>query len=67
MIWYNTVALSISGKGNNKMRIMCGIVLAATLSAFADVRTVEMEPGENWWGAANFFGTKRGSSVQARP
>ena len=36
------------------------IVLAAaavSLTAFADVRTIDMEPGENWWGAANFFGT----------
>ena len=31
--------------------------LAASLAAFADVRTVGMEDGENWWGAANFFGT----------
>lgn len=28
-----------------------------SLAAFADIRTVDMEPGENWWGAANFFGT----------
>ncbi len=29
----------------------------ATRSAPRNVRTVEMEAGENWWGAANFFGT----------
>lgn len=28
-----------------------------SMAAFADMRTVEMTPGENWWGAANFFGT----------
>ena len=28
-----------------------------SLAALADMRTVEMERGENWWGAANFFGT----------
>ena len=28
-----------------------------SMAAFADMRTVEMAPGENWWGAANFFGT----------
>ena len=33
------------------------VALAVSPSAFADVRTVVMEPGENWWGAANFFGT----------
>ena len=30
---------------------------AVSLAAFADVLTVDMEPGENWWGASNFFGT----------
>ena len=30
---------------------------AISLSALADVRTVAMERDENWWGAANFFGT----------
>ena len=28
------------------------------LSAFAGTATVKMNPGESWWGAANFFGTK---------
>ena len=25
-----------------------------SLAAFADIRTVDMEPGENWWGAATW-------------
>ena len=35
------------------------LVLASAVaaSACADTRTVKMEPGEKWWGAANFFGT----------
>ena len=28
------------------------------LSSLAGTATVRMNPGENWWGAANFFGTK---------
>ncbi len=28
------------------------------LSSLAGTATVKMNPGENWWGAANFFGTK---------
>ena len=36
------------------------VALAAAFlaaGASADVRTVKMDDGENWWGAANFFGT----------
>ena len=29
----------------------------AAATAFSGVRTVQIEEGENWWGAANFFGT----------
>ena len=31
--------------------------LCAALSAAANTKTLEIESGENWWGAANFFGT----------
>lgn len=37
--------------------IVAVVVSAMSVATFADVRTVDMEPGENWWGAANFFGT----------
>ena len=39
--------------------IAAGVVAAAVVSAaaFADVKTVRIADGENWWGAANFFGT----------
>ncbi len=37
---------------------MFGLALiAAAMSACAGTATVKMAPGENWWGAANFFGT----------
>ena len=44
-----------------KKSIAAGVVLAAVVvvsaSVFADVQTVQIADGENWWGAANFFGT----------
>ena len=36
---------------------LAGCLLAAA-AALADTITVEMRPGEGWWGAANFFGTR---------
>lgn len=40
--------------------IVAGLVSAAvavvSAGAFADVKTVKIADGENWWGAANFFG-----------
>ena len=43
-----------------KGRVPVAAALAAAFiaaGASADVRTVKIEEGENWWGAANFFGT----------
>ena len=34
--------------------------------ATADVRTVKIEDGELWWGAANFFGTNMPFSAKTR-
>ena len=31
--------------------------MAVSCAATAGVKSVRMEPGENWWGAANYFGT----------
>ena len=33
------------------------LALGAALASLAEVRTVQIEKGERWWGAANFFGT----------
>ena len=38
-----------------------GVIALASLfafSAFADAVSVKMLEGENWWGAANYFGSK---------
>ena len=44
----------------NRMRKIMSVaaISAATVVAMADKLTVEMKPGEGWWGAANYFGTK---------
>ena len=47
-IWYNLCMKTAS--------LFCA-TLCAALSAAANTKTLEIESGENWWGAANFFGT----------
>ena len=47
-IWYNFRMKTAS--------LFCA-TLCAALSAAANTKTLEIESGENWWGAANFFGT----------
>ena len=47
-IWYNSRMKTAS--------LFCA-TLCAALSAAANTKTLEIESGENWWGAANFFGT----------
>ena len=42
---------------------MCKVVLSTVMSAamlqlHADSRTIQMLPGERWWGGANYFGTE---------
>ena len=51
-----------------KTSVMSCVVASAiafwAAGSAADVRTVAMEPGENWWGAANFFGTNMPFTAQ---
>ena len=42
------------------------LALAFSALAAADVRTVKIEDGELWWGAANFFGTNMPFSAKTR-
>ena len=38
-------------------RLISAAVAVLAAGAFADVKTVKIADSENWWGAANFFGT----------
>ena len=38
--------------------------MAVSCAATAGVKSVRMEPGENWWGAANYFGTNMPFTAQ---
>ena len=42
----------------NKTLLVASASGLLALSSLAGTATVKMNPGENWWGAANFFGTK---------
>lgn len=42
----------------NKTLLIASASGLLALSSLAGTATVKMNPGENWWGAANFFGTK---------
>lgn len=42
----------------NKTLLVASASGFLALSSLAGTATVKMNPGENWWGAANFFGTK---------
>ena len=44
---------------------LCALALGA-LSASAEPRTVKIEEGERWWGAANFFGTNMPFTASTR-
>ena len=44
---------------------LCALALCA-LPAFAETRTVKIEEGERWWGAANFFGTNMPFTASTR-
>ena len=41
-----------------KRQVMMLAVACAAVAAFAETKTVEMQPGENWWGVMNYYGTK---------
>ena len=42
----------------NKTLLVASASGLLALSSLAGTATVKMNPGENWWGAANFFGAK---------
>ena len=39
-------------------KLLLSSISLLSLTLLADTQTVKMTAGENWWGAANFFGTK---------